>query len=97
MQGVICWDIRTAIPQIKSSIAGGGEINCHNGEGIRVMEGVSGGAREPTMGLRHWVMVWGHLRGPSWCLLARGWSSRGEGDGGARSLPLPLPLCSDRG
>ena len=27
------------------------EINCHNGEGIRVMKGVSWGAGEPTMGL----------------------------------------------
>ena len=46
-------------------------------------------------GLRHWGMVWGHLRGPPWCLLAKGWFSRGGGDGGARGLPLPLP--SDRG
>ena len=41
-------------------------------------------------GCSHWGMEWGHLKGPSGHLLARGWSSRGGGDGGARVLPLSL-------
>ena len=86
-----------ALPQTKSGITRGKQIIV---KGIGVMEGISGGLGNLPWGFRHWGRVWGCLRGPSWHLLtltARGWFSRGGGNGGARALPLLLlPVHIDK-
>ena len=79
------------IPQTKSGIVKGKQIIIM-GRGIGVIEGISGRLGNLPWGCRHQGRMWGYLKGPSLHLLtltARQWSSRGGGDGGARTLPQP--------
>ena len=59
-----------------------------------------GGLGNLPCGCRHQGWLRGCLKGPNWHLLtftARGWFSRGGGDGGVRALPLPLlPVHIDK-